>query len=200
MFYHTIRSQGEGVYKEKGSRFIGITQHVTTEQEVKAAIAYLRKEHPQAVHVCYAFRLGADKKHFRYTDDGEPSNSAGPPIFGQIQQANLTNCFVAVVRYYGGVKLGVGGLIQAYRQAAREAIEAAEIVETEDHLHYELHGNFSALPQLMAWLKKYKIAIKSQNYTDKHEITVLIPGSLVQHLEQLEKKGVVFNRLTSDKE
>ena len=90
MFYHTIRSQGEGVYKEKGSRFIGITQHATTAQEVKEAIAHLRKEHPQAVHVCYAFRLGADKKHFRYTDDVEPSNSAAPPIFGQIQQANLT--------------------------------------------------------------------------------------------------------------
>lgn len=200
MFYHTIRSQGEGVYKEKGSRFIGITQHVTTEQEVKVAIAHLRREHPQAVHVCYAFRLGAEKKHFRYTDDGEPSNSAGPPIFGQIQQANLTNCFVAVVRYYGGVKLGVRGLIQAYRQAAKEAIEAAEIVETEDYLYYELHCNFGALPQLMAWLKKYKIAIKSQNYTDKHEITVLMPGSLVQHLEQLEKKGVVFKRLSSDRE
>jgi uncharacterized YigZ family protein len=198
VFYHTIRSQGEGVYKEKGSRFIGITQHATTAQEVKAAIAHLRKEHPQAVHVCYAFRLGADKKHFRYTDDGEPSNSAGPPIFGQIQQANLTNCFVAVVRYYGGVKLGVGGLIQAYRQAAREAIEAAEIVETEDHLHYELHCNFGALPQVMAWLKKYKIAIKSQNYTDKHEITVLIPGSLVQYLEQLDKYQVVYTTLLNE--
>jgi len=195
VFYKTIKSSGESIYKEKGSRFLGFTRSVNSEQEVKDFIANFRKSHPQSVHVCYAFRLGADMKHFRYSDDGEPSNTAGPPIFGQIQQAGLTNCLVAVVRYYGGVKLGVGGLIQAYRQAAKEAINSSEIIETEDHFLYEIHCDFSHLPQVMNWLKSQRIDIKSQNYTEKHEIIVQIPNSKLSLLNHLATLNVSYKSL-----
>ncbi len=195
MFYKTIKSSGESIYKEKGSRFLGFAQSVSSEQEVKDVIANFRKLHPQSVHVCYAFRLGAEMKNYRYSDDGEPSNTAGPPIFGQIQQAGLTNCLVVVVRYYGGVKLGVGGLIQAYRRAAKEAINSSEIVETEDHFLFEISCDFSQLPQVMNWLKSQKIDIKSQNYTEKYEIIVQIPNSKLSLLNHLTTLNVTYKSL-----
>ena len=127
--YKSIAKLSEGFYKEKGSKFIAFAVPVETEAQIKAFIAQKRKEHHQAVHVCSAFRLGADHKLYRASDDGEPSNSAGPPILGQIQNFELTNILIAVVRYYGGTNLGVGGLIAAYRTAAKDALENALIVE-----------------------------------------------------------------------
>lgn len=132
---------------------------VSTEAEVKAFIAQKRKEHHQAVHVCSAFRLGADHKVFRASDDGEPSNSAGPPILGQIQAFELTNILIAVVRYYGGTNLGVGGLISAYRTAAKAALENAQILEKEEMEHYEFSCTYAQMPGIMTFLKKEKIEI-----------------------------------------
>ncbi len=119
------------MYKERGSKFYGFAIPCSSEDEAKVHLNKLRKEHHLAVHVCYAFRFGSDKKIYRSSDDGEPSNSAGPPILGQIQSFDLTNVLVAVVRYYGGTNLGVGGLINAYRTAAKLAIENVEIIEDE---------------------------------------------------------------------
>jgi uncharacterized YigZ family protein len=157
--YKTIAKESEGFYKEKGSKFLAFAVPVSSEDEIKAFIAQKRKEHHQAVHVCSAFRLGADHKVYRASDDGEPSNSAGPPILGQIQAFDLTNILVAVVRYYGGTNLGVGGLISAYRTAAKEALEHAQIIEKEEMKRYEFSCTYAQMPGVMTFLKKEKIEI-----------------------------------------
>lgn len=155
---------GESLFKEKGSRFLGFAVHCKTESEAKQLIAAWRKEHHQAVHVCSALRLGSDKKHYRSSDDGEPSNSAGPPILGQILSFDLTNVLVAVVRYYGGTNLGVGGLIQAYRTAAKEAIEQADIIETEDKLVVEVLFNYDKMPDVMQLVKTAQLTVSEQQF------------------------------------
>ena len=152
--YKTIAKSSEGFYKERGSKFLAFAVPVSTEAEVKAFIAQKRKEHHQAVHVCSAFRLGADHKVFRASDDGEPSNSAGPPILGQIQAFELTNILIAVVRYYGGTNLGVGGLISAYRTAAKAALEEAEIVEQEEMEFFEFSCTYAQMPGVMSFIEK----------------------------------------------
>lgn len=159
--YKTIAKLSEGFYKEKGSKFIAFAVPVETEAQIKAFIAQKRKEHHQAVHVCSAFRLGADHKLYRASDDGEPSNSAGPPILGQIQNFELTNILIAVVRYYGGTNLGVGGLIAAYRTAAKDALENALIVEKEEMESFSFSCSFAHMPSVMSFLKKEQIEITS---------------------------------------
>jgi uncharacterized YigZ family protein len=159
--YKTIAHPSEGFYKEKGSKFLAFAVPLTTEDQIKAFIAQKRKEHHQAVHVCSAFRLGADHKLFRASDDGEPSNSAGPPILGQIQAYGLTDVLIAVVRYYGGTNLGVGGLISAYRTAAKDALENAQIVEKEEMESYAFSCSYAQMPSVMSFLKKERIEITS---------------------------------------
>lgn len=161
--YQTIKELAEGFYKEKGSKFLAFAIPVQSEEEVKAFIAQKRKEHHLAVHVCSAFRLGADKKLYRASDDGEPSNSAGPPILGQIQAFDLTNVLIAVVRYYGGTNLGVGGLITAYRTAAKAALEAAQIVEKEEEIQFAIQFPYEKLYLVMDLLKKANVEILEQN-------------------------------------
>lgn len=160
--YQTIKALAEGFYKEKGSKFLAFAVPVQSEEEVKAFIAQKRKEHHLAVHVCSAFRLGADKKLYRASDDGEPSNSAGPPILGQIQAFDLTNVLIAVVRYYGGTNLGVGGLISAYRTAAKAALEAAQIVEKEEEIQFAIQFPYEKLYLVMDLLKKANVEILEQ--------------------------------------
>ena len=132
--YRTIQITGEGIYKEKGSKFNGYAYPVQSVDAVKEHLDRLRKENPGCVHVCYAYCIGSRKEEYRYSDDGEPSNSAGAPIFGQIKSFDLTNVLVAVVRYYGGTNLGVGGLINAYRTAAKEAFEKAKKLPNKQQL------------------------------------------------------------------
>jgi len=157
--YKTIAKESEGFYKEKGSKFLAFAVPVSAEDEIKAFIAQKRKEHHQAVHVCSAFRVGADHKLYRASDDGEPSNSAGPPILGQIQANELTNILIAVVRYYGGTNLGVGGLISAYRTAAKDALENAQIIEKEEMESFEFSCSYAQMPSVMTFLKKERIEI-----------------------------------------
>jgi uncharacterized YigZ family protein len=160
--FRTIQATSEGFYKEKGSKFLAFAVPVLSEEEVKAFIAQKRKEHHLAVHVCSAFRLGADLKLYRSSDDGEPSNSAGPPILGQIQAFELTNILIAVVRYYGGTNLGVGGLITAYKTAAKAALENAQIIEKEEMELFELSCTYEQMPKVMSFLKKEAIEILTQ--------------------------------------
>ncbi len=172
--YKTLANSSEGFYKEKGSKFLAFAVPVKSEAEVKAFIAQKRKEHHQAVHVCSAFRIGADHKLFRASDDGEPSNSAGPPILGQIQAFELTNVLIAVVRYYGGTNLGVGGLISAYRTAAKEALEAALIVEKEEELELHISFAYDKMHLVMDLLKREKAQIISQVLSEKCELSFRI--------------------------
>lgn len=160
--FRTIEKISEGFYKEKGSKFLSFIFPCSCEEDAKRILVQLRKEHHLAVHVCYAFRFGSDKKHFRSSDDGEPSNSAGPPILGQIQSFDLTNVLLTVVRYYGGTNLGVGGLINAYRTASKEAIENAEIIEDEDKKEIHILFSYEQMPQVMKVVKSHTCKISEQ--------------------------------------
>ena len=161
---------------------------VQSEEEVKAFIAQKRKEHHLAVHVCSAFRLGADKKLYRASDDGEPSNSAGPPILGQIQAFDLTNILIAVVRYYGGTNLGVGGLISAYRTAAKEALEAAQIVKKEEEIQFSIQFPYEKLYLVMDLLKKANVEIVQQSLDSECSLLLRIELSSSKIIQaQLDK-------------
>jgi uncharacterized YigZ family protein len=183
--YLSIAKISEGFYKEKGSKFYAFAVPCKTEEEVKAFIQAKRKEHHQAVHVCSAFRLGSDKKLYRSSDDGEPSNSAGPPILGQIQSFDVSNVLIAVVRYYGGTNLGVGGLITAYRSAAKDAMEQAEIVECEEEVVWELQFSYADMPHVMKTLKAHPCTILKQELGNSGLVEVSIPLSQERLMNEL---------------
>ncbi len=162
--YKTIASPSDEVlFKEKNSKFFGYAFPIYTEEEVKKHLDILRKKHFGAVHFCYAFQLGTDILQFRANDDGEPSNTAGMPIYGQIQSFDITNVLVVVVRFFGGVKLGVGGLISAYRTAAQMALEASEIIEKTIDIHYVVSFDYKNINKVMRVIKEKKLTLVSQN-------------------------------------
>ncbi len=160
--YKTIAADAEGVCKEKNSKFISLAYPVVNEDEVKAHYLRIKKEHPKANHHCYAFRLGADKMAFRTNDDGEPANTAGKPILGQIQSNDLTDIVIFVVRYFGGTLLGVSGLINAYKIAAADAIANARVITKTVNEVYELTFRFADLNDMMKILKAEDIEITEQ--------------------------------------
>ena len=186
--FKTVKKVGEGLYKEKGSKFLGFAFPCSSEEEAKNKLIDLRKEHHLAVHVCYAFRFGSDKKIYRASDDGEPSNSAGPPILGQMQAFDLTNVLVAVVRYYGGTNLGVGGLIIAYRTAAKEALENAEIIDDEERIEIQISFFYEVLPKVMKHLKSHNCTIIEQLIDQKCVFRIRLSISNKLLLNQL--KGI----------
>lgn len=190
--FKTITETSEGFYKEKGSKFLAFAIPCKTEEEIKEHIHRLRKEHYQAVHVCSAFRLGSDKKKYRASDDGEPSNSAGAPILGQIQSFDLTNILIAVVRYYGGVNLGVGGLINAYRTASREALENAGIIEQEDEALITLRYSYDEMPQVMGVLKNSPAKIILQDFQLSCTLNLQIPVSELKILDQIAELNLLL--------
>jgi uncharacterized YigZ family protein len=151
--YRTITSPTTSQYRVLGSRHLGYSFPVRSEEEVKAQIDALWKEHHNATHVCYAWRLGWDYSKHRINDDGEPSGTAGKPIYGQILSAELTNILIAVVRYYGGTKLGTGGLIDAYKTAAKLCIEEATIEVRNVMDRYRLSFGYADMPSVMKVLK-----------------------------------------------
>lgn len=162
--YLTIEQPCEGLYKDKGSKFIAFAYPVSSEDHVKKLLADLRKEHFNARHHCYAFRLGADKQAYRANDDGEPKYTAGKPIFGQIQSKDLTNILIVVVRYFGGTLLGVGGLITAYKQAAAAALEHAVIIEKTVNEFYELSFDYLQMSEVMKIIKDEDLEQIQQNF------------------------------------
>ena len=189
--FHTLSVSGEGFYKEKGSKFLGFAYPCSTIEEVKAHLERLRKENHGCVHVCYAYCLGSKKEDYRYSDDGEPSNSAGAPIYGQIKSFDLTNVLVAVVRYYGGTNLGVGGLINAYRTAAKGAFENATIIEDEDREIIELRFTYEAMPFVMNAVKASDCIILEQVFEEKPRLKLSIPEPNKELLRRLSSiKGV----------
>ena len=185
--FRTIAKSSEGVYKEKGSKFYGYAFPVQSVHELKEHLDYLRKENPGCVHVCYAYCLGSKKEAYRYSDDGEPSNSAGAPIYGQIKSFDLTNILIAVVRYYGGTKLGVGGLINAYRTAAKEAIENATIIEDEERNLIEVLFRYEAMPFVMNEVKNSDCKIIEKNFQTSPRLKLSVPDSNNSLLDRLIK-------------
>jgi uncharacterized YigZ family protein len=171
--YKTIATSSEEIlFKEKNSKFFGYAFPVTSEEEIKNHLDILRKQHYGAVHFCYAFQIGTDKIQYRANDDGEPSNTAGAPIYGQIQSFGLTNILIVVVRFFGGIKLGFGGLISAYRTSAQMALEASEIIEKTINIHYIVSFDYKNMNKVMRVIKEKNLAIISQNMNESCEIEI----------------------------
>ena len=152
--YKMLSAPGEGLYKEKGSKFIASAFTVTSEDEVKQALAEVKKKYYDARHHCYAYMIGPDKDCYRSSDDGEPSGTAGKPILNQILSKDVTNTCVIVVRYFGGIKLGVSGLINAYKTAARDALDHATIVEKTVDEVYSLEFEYPLMNDVMRVMKE----------------------------------------------
>jgi uncharacterized YigZ family protein len=181
--YLTISSPSEGLYKEKGSRFIAFAYPVYSENEIKQYLQELKKEYYDARHHCYAYRLGVTGELWRAVDDGEPSGSAGKPIMGQLLSNNLTNIVVFVVRYFGGIKLGVPGLINAYRSATADSIQNAEIVEKEDKNSFSIEFNYLVMNDIMRILKEEQPEIVKQEFDIVCRIELRIRKSLSEMLK-----------------
>lgn len=161
--YNTIEFSPSAVlFKEKNSKFFGYAFPIQSEDQVKPIIDSLRKEHPTAGHFCYAYQIGADTTSYRANDDGEPSNSAGMPIYGQIQSFSVTNILIVVVRIFGGVKLGVGGLISAYKTTAQMILQTSKIVEKTIDIHFIISFNYINMNKVMRVIKEKKLAIVTQ--------------------------------------
>lgn len=163
--YKTITGVSTGIYREKASKFNAFAYPVSTEEEVKELLKSLKKEYFDANHHCYAYLLGFDKSASRMNDDGEPSGTAGRPIFGQIQSFDLTNILVVVIRYFGGTKLGVSGLINAYKTASREALSTASIIEKTVNDIYKLKFNYTYMNDVMRFIKDNHLAVLSTDFS-----------------------------------
>ena len=161
--YKTITKPAQGeLFKDKNSKFYGYAFPVTNVEQVKTYLQTLKKEHYSARHFCYAYQFGTEIIQYRANDDGEPNNSAGMPIYGQIQSFEVTNILIVVVRYFGGVKLGVGGLINAYRTGAQLALKSAEIIEKTINKTFQLQFEYKNMSKVMRILKENDVEIINQ--------------------------------------
>ncbi len=183
--YKTIEKPSDEVlFKEKNSKFFGYAFPVQSENEVKEILDQLKKQHYTARHWCYAYQIGTKTKIYRANDDGEPNNSAGMPIYGQIQSFDVTNVLVVVVRYFGGVKLGVGGLVTAYKTGAQMALEAAEIVEKTINTHFFIRFDYKNMNKVMRVIKEKNLNVVNQ---------VLELDCLIEISCRLTQKEEIFN-------
>ena len=186
--YLTIDKKTEIIFKDKGSKFLAFAYHVENDTQIKEALTQLKKEHPSANHHCYAYRLGADKLNFRANDDGEPNNTAGKPILGQLQSNDLTNVLVVVVRYFGGTLLGVSGLINAYKSSAAEVIKECKIIEKYILFNYTINFPFEYLNDVMKLLKQTDCKITAQLFDNDCEISFSIRKASAESCEVKLKK------------
>lgn len=183
--YLTITDKtGEGYYTEKRSKFLAFAHHVDTTDDIKALLASYRKKYYDARHVCYAYMLGPERTEFRANDDGEPSSTAGKPILGQINSRELTNVLVVVVRYYGGVNLGTGGLIVAYREAAADALANAETVSRQVEEVIDYSFSYPAMNEVMRIVKELSPRIVSQTFDNTCQIRLAIRKSMAAQLRK----------------
>ena len=172
--YFTIDKSVESIYKEKGSKFLSFLYPVSSVDEVKEYLTQLKKKYYDATHHCYAYIIGYDKETFRMNDDGEPSSTAGKPIYGQLQSNDLTNVLLVVVRYFGGTKLGVSGLIKAYKESSAECIALAQIVEKQVKNKYNIYFAYEDMNLVMNILKQNNAEQKKQVFDLNCQIEVLI--------------------------
>ncbi len=173
--YKTIASPVENtLLKEKGSKFIGFAYPVNNDEELKTALEKVRTEHPKATHHCYAFRIGLNGENYRANDDGEPSGSAGLPIYNQLLANEITNVLVISVRYYGGTKLGVSGLVKAYKESAKITLEEANIVIKELEIDIEIQFNFNQQNTIFTLLSKFDAKIINFDSQEKASILAKI--------------------------
>ncbi len=184
----TLKKESEGLYKEKGSKFLGFAFPVENEEDIKPVLDSLKKKYHDARHHCYAYMLGIDKLNFRTNDDGEPNHSAGDPILGQIRSHELTNVLIVVIRYFGGTKLGVGGLIKAYKTAASEAILNSEIIIAFVKKKLVIQFDYLSMNEVMKMIKEDELEIIDQSFDISCQISVEVRlGILPGVLEKIDK-------------
>lgn len=188
--YTTLLSPSEGVYKEKGSKFLAFAYPVMEEEEIKQHIQELKQKYYDARHHCYAWQLGLDENHYRVNDDGEPSGTAGKPIHGQIRSYGVTNVLVVVVRYFGGTKLGTSGLINAYKLASADALANAALVEQTINNHYRMCFSYAVMNDVMKVIKEEAPEVSSQQFdiacTMNLSVRLTASEALVNRLEKIE--------------
>lgn len=172
--FYTLDAAAEGIYKEKMSKFLAFAVPVTSAAEAKEVITRYQKEYFDARHVCWAYMIGAARTEFQNNDNGEPSGTAGKPILGQINSFNLTNIVIIVVRYFGGIKLGTSGLIVAYREAAREAITAGNIIECHEMASISFRFPYLAMNDVMRVIKDSGVKITAQEFDNSCFISVTV--------------------------
>lgn len=194
--YNTIETASEEVlFKEKSSKFFGYAFPIQSEEELKPIIDQLRKKHPHAGHFCYAYQIGTDSISYRANDDGEPSNSAGMPIYGQIQSFAVTNTLVVVVRIFGGTKLGVGGLISAYKTTAQTTLESCNIIEKTIDVHYQISFDYKNMNKVMRVIKEKKLEIVTQEMKMAEETG--LPIGLIEIKIRKKNAEMIFDIFNS---
>lgn len=198
--YRTIETPAEGLYKDKGSKFLSFVFHVDTAEQAMKIVADIRKKYYDARHICYAYMLGAERTEFRVNDDGEPSGTAGRPILGQINSNELTNLLIVVVRYFGGILLGTSGLITAYKSAAANAIENTEVVEKVIETQYYVRFGYQQMSYVMRTLKELNANIIQQIQQETCEIQYTIRNSNIQQMETkfTNVKDVTHGKINSN--
>ena len=187
--FQTIEKESQGIFKDKGSKFYAFAYPVKQEDEVKEILAQLKKEHHSARHHCYAWRIGTEEITYRANDDGEPSSTGGKPILGQLQSFNVTNILLVVVRYFGGTLLGVSGLINAYRNAAADALKNAEIIEKTIEKEIILNFTYNELAEVMNTIKQENLTIINTRFEEKCNLTFSVRKS------ELEKALLKFSNI-----
>lgn len=193
--FHTIARPAEAASRQKSSRFLAFAYPVDGEAEIRDRLGLLRKRYFDATHHCYAWRLGPGGEHFRSSDDGEPSGTAGRPILGQLLSRGVTDCLIVVVRYFGGTKLGVPGLIAAYREAAAEALDAAEIVERTVDVRLRVSFPYLAMNEVMRIVKEEQPRIEAQTFDNLCTMRLIVRNS---RADQLSGKLTKIGGLTLD--
>ena len=199
--FKTVENPCDGIFKDKGSRFIAYIYPVTSEQQIKDIVSKIKKEHHSARHHCYAWRLSPEMDDFRINDDGEPSGTAGRPIFGQIQSRDLTNILIIVVRYFGGILLGTSGLANAYKQAASDAFNRAVIVEKVVEDIIEVKFEYVAMNEFMHIVKEMQLEQVHSDFNLQCSATIAVrktlSGTLMEKLKHIDKlqASVVGNKI-----
>jgi uncharacterized YigZ family protein len=189
--YNIINTNSEAIYREKGSKFIAKSYYVEDKDEAEAIVKQLRKEFHDARHWCYAYMIGKDYSVERQNDDGEPSGTAGKPIYGQIKSLALTNVLVVVIRYFGGTLLGTSGLIKAYKTSTQDVLEESGITTKEIVKYVTINFGFSKTKQVMQLINKHKLKIDKQEYTDMCSITFEVPISRYESVKQIFIKNLI---------
>ena len=197
--YKTISEASEAVIKDRGSKFIAVAMPVKTEEEVKAKLEEIKKEYHDATHYCYAYRLGYDKSVCRSNDDGEPSGTAGKPIYNQILSKDLTNILIVVIRYFGGTKLGVSGLINAYKTSAKNALDKAKIITKTVREVYELNFGYELMNIIMNFIKNQNIEQLSHEFKDCGKIVIAIgknnSSMIIEKFKSIQGVDVKFLKI-----
>lgn len=187
--YYTIEKESQGYFKDKGSKFFAFAFPMKSEDEAKEILTKLRKEHHSARHYCYAWQLGTQEITYRANDDGEPSSTAGKPIHGQLQSFNVTNILLVVVRYFGGTLLGTSGLINAYRNAAADAIKNAEIIQKIIEKDVRLDFTYNELAEVMNVIKHENLTITTTKFEEKCNLTFSV------RLSDYERVKLIFDNI-----